>query len=189
MLRRRAGDGSRSELRDALAVAVVAASYLVCLIAIVLAPQERVSSLSAILGFAAVGAGVLVVGERDGLSVSASFIVYVLAAAFLGPASAAAAALISELSAAAMLRTPVRTIAFINLPTNLVPAVLAAVAIRALVSRPTDSARFYVVVAVVGSWRADRSASGCSRRYAGCSTAKRSSSASGPWSSFSPAGG
>ncbi|HEX3830882.1 MAG TPA: HD domain-containing phosphohydrolase [Solirubrobacteraceae bacterium] len=96
------------------------------------------------------GAGVLVVGEHGGMQVSASFIVLVLAAAFLGPASAAAAALIFELTATLVKRTAWRTVVLNNLAPGLVPAVVAALIIRSLVDRPSDTAGFYVSVALAG---------------------------------------
>ena len=69
-----------------------------------------------ILGVAAVGAGAMVAGARDGLSVSAAFIVNVLAAAFLGARSAMATAVISELTAAIRLHTRPRAVILVNLP-------------------------------------------------------------------------
>jgi putative nucleotidyltransferase with HDIG domain len=148
MVRRRAEDREGSALREAGGIALVVLIYAACLVAVLLGHRDHVDSLTVILGVAAIGAGVLVVGERDGLSVSAAFIVYVLAAVFLGPASAAAAAIISELSAAVMLRTPVRTIVLINLPTNVGAAVLTAVVIEGLASSPSDTFRFYISVAL-----------------------------------------
>jgi len=149
MLRRRAGDWvarSRGSLAAGLLLAILAGFA----IAILDGPSDRVDSLSVILAIAAVAAGLLVAGERGGLSVSASFIVVVLAAAFLGPASAAAAAVVSELSAAARMRTPARPVLFINLPANVIPAVFAGLLIRGLVSHPTDTPGFYVAVALAG---------------------------------------
>jgi len=90
------------------------------------------------------------VGEHGGMQVSASFIVLVLAAAFLGPASAAVAALIFELTATLVKRTAWRTVALNNLAAGLVPAVVAALIIRALVGGPSDTAGFYVAVALAG---------------------------------------
>jgi putative nucleotidyltransferase with HDIG domain len=109
-----------------------------------------VSALTVILGIAAVAAGLLVVGERDGLSVSASFIVTVLAAAFLGAASGAGTAILAELSATVMLRTRWRSVVLINLPTAVVPAVAAAVIVRSLAAQPTDDPGFYLAIALAG---------------------------------------
>jgi putative nucleotidyltransferase with HDIG domain len=133
-----------------LVVGLSVAILAVFAIAIADGWSDRVNSLSVILGIAAVAAGILVAGERGGLSVSASFIVVVLAAAFLGPASAAAAAVISELTAAARMRTPARTVALNNLPANVIPAIFAGLLIRGLTSYPTDTPKFYLVVALAG---------------------------------------
>src|SRR5436190_15988321 len=84
---------------------VVATTIAVVVATLVAAPADDVSALSVILGIAAVGAGIMVAGARDGLSVSAAFIVNVLAAAFLGARSAMATAVISELTAAIRLHT------------------------------------------------------------------------------------
>jgi putative nucleotidyltransferase with HDIG domain len=128
-----------------MAVASVAA--LVC--AAALGRADHVGALSIILGAAAIGAGLLVVGERDGISVSASFIVIVLAAAFLGPLSAAAAAVIAELLATARLRTRWRSTLLSNVPVAVLSAVAAAVIIRTVASRQ-DTAAFYLAVALGG---------------------------------------
>jgi putative nucleotidyltransferase with HDIG domain len=90
----------------------------------------------------------MVAGGRGGLSVSAAFIVSVLAAAFLGPASAIAAAVVSELSASLRLRTSPRDVLLINLPASVVPAVAAALVIRSLTPTPDDSVGFYLTVAL-----------------------------------------
>jgi putative nucleotidyltransferase with HDIG domain len=149
MVRQRAGD-SVARSRDRLVAGLSVAILTVFVIAIADGRPDRVNSLSVILGIAAVAAGILVAGERGGLSVSASFIVVVLAAAFLGPASAAAAAVVSELTAAARMRTPARTVAFNNLPANVIPAVVAGLLIRGLASYPTDTPKFYLAVALAG---------------------------------------
>ncbi len=148
MLRRMAGKASGDRWRESAAGCLIAASYAACAVVVLDGPPDRVNSLSIILGIGAVVAGILVAGERGGLSVTAAFIVYVLAAAFLGPISAAAAAVLTELAAVAMLRTPSRSVLGINLPAAVIPAVLAALLIRALVSHPADSAAFYLAVAL-----------------------------------------
>jgi putative nucleotidyltransferase with HDIG domain len=150
MLRRRAEEGAGFLRRDAVGLTAALASFAGCAVVIALSRVDTVSSLTAILGIAAVAAGILVVGERGGLAVSASFIVTVLAAAFLGPASAAAVAVIAELAATATMKTNWRTVAFTNLPPAIVSAVAAGVIIRSLASRPTDQAGFYLAVAFAG---------------------------------------
>lgn len=117
---------------------------------LVLSPADRVGSLSVIIAIAAVAAGLLVVGQEGGVSISAAFIVCLLAAAFLGPRSAAGAAALTELTAALMLRTKSRSVLMGNLPGALAPAILAAVLIRALSPMPVDRASFYLTVAGAG---------------------------------------
>jgi putative nucleotidyltransferase with HDIG domain len=112
------------------------------------AHHDRLNHLSIVLAIAAIAAGVMVAGTRGAPSVSASFIVTLLAAAFLGPASACVAAILSELAAAARLRTPPRTIVLINLPASVVPAAAVALLIRALLTRPADTVAFYLVLAL-----------------------------------------
>jgi putative nucleotidyltransferase with HDIG domain len=150
MFRRRTEPGARFAWRDAVGLAAGLASAAVCAVVVVLSPAEPVDSLSVILGIAAIGAGVLVVGERGGLAVSASFIVIVLAAAFLGPASAAAAAIIAELTATVAMKTRWKTVVFTNLPPAFLSAVTAAVIIRSLSSKPADNAGFYFAVVLAG---------------------------------------
>jgi putative nucleotidyltransferase with HDIG domain len=150
MLRLSAGVSGRAGWRAYVGAGLITACAVGCAIALVEGPSDRVDSLSVILGIAAVGAGVFVAGERGGVSVSAAFIVILLAAAFLGPASAAVAAIISELAAAARMRTRVRFVLFINLPAALIPAITAGLIIRGLVSHPSDTLSFYVAVALAG---------------------------------------
>jgi putative nucleotidyltransferase with HDIG domain len=114
----------------------------------VFARADHVNSLSIILGVAAVMAGLMVAGERDGLSLSASFIVYVLAGVFLGPRSAAAAAVLSELTAAARLRSRLSSVVLINLPASVFPALAAALISAGIAAKGTHSAMFYLAVAV-----------------------------------------
>jgi putative nucleotidyltransferase with HDIG domain len=116
--------------------------------AVASSPGDRVDGLTLILGIGAVAAGLLVVGTADKASVSASFLVVVLAAAFLGVRSAAIAALISELVAAVRMRTRIRTVVLVNLPTTIVPAVVAALIIRSIADEPGSELTFYVAVAV-----------------------------------------
>ena len=82
---------------------------------------------------------------------SASFIVLMLAATFLGPASAAAAAIVCELTATIIKRTNWRAVAYNNLPTATVSAVLGASVVGALYARPADAVGFYLTVAAAGA--------------------------------------
>ena len=145
-LARRRADGRIHQ--RVLACLVVATLSAVVIATAIFAPADKVSGLTIILGVAAVIAGLLVAGNRDGLSVSASFIVYVLAGVFLGARSAMAAALLSELAAAITLKTRLRAVLLDNLPANVVPAAAAALVSDAIASTPTSSFRFYLSVAV-----------------------------------------
>jgi putative nucleotidyltransferase with HDIG domain len=129
----------------------VAAGLLICAAAVAQGRPDHFNSLSLILALAAVGAGAMVAGTRGGLSISGAFIVSVLAAAFLGPVSAVIAAFLSEIVASLRLRTSARDGFFINLPASVLPGVVAAVVVRALSTGPTDSAVFYLVVALAAA--------------------------------------
>jgi putative nucleotidyltransferase with HDIG domain len=150
MLRRRAEDRTRPAWSGLAAPLLAFAAYGLCAVAIVFGRADQLTALSVILGVAAVGAGVLVVGERGGLSVSASFIVIMLAATFLGPASAVVVAIVCELTATIIKRTNWRAVAYNNLPTAAISAVLAATIVGALYSKPIDEVGFYLTVAAAG---------------------------------------
>jgi putative nucleotidyltransferase with HDIG domain len=151
MLRRSADDGAGFLRREVMLRVVVIGSLVACAAVIVVSRPDRIDSLSVILGIAAVFAGLLAVGESGGLGVSASFIVFVLAAALLGPLSAALAAVVAEVFASVRSKTSWRRVLH-NLPPAVVPAVAAAVIVRTLVHVPQqeDTPRFYVAVAVAG---------------------------------------
>ena len=93
------------------------------------------TALSLVLYAAALLAGVAVVPTLGRASISASFIVIALAAAFLGPTSAAVCALLAEVTAAITLRTRPQGIA-INLFASVVPALLAGNLVHALAPNP-----------------------------------------------------
>jgi MFS family permease len=145
LARRRARD--RKEERVA-AVLVVAALIIVIAVTVIVAPADKINALTVILGVAAVIAGMMVAGTPDGLSVSASFIVYVLAGVFLGARSAVAAAVLSELAAAITMKTRVRSVVLINLPASVVPAAAAALVSNAIASAVTHHFTFYLAVAI-----------------------------------------
>ena len=151
MFRHGADDAPRFTWREALAPAATLLSFVACAIAIVLSPADRVSALSVILGVGAIGAGCLVAGESGRLAISASFTVFVLAAAFLGPLSATIAAVIAEVAATLTMRTRWRAFLYGNLPPAVVPAVVAAVIVSSLTSKPADNVTFYVAVALAGA--------------------------------------
>ena len=138
--RGRNGERVAAWLLVALLLAVVVATSL-------WAAPDQVNGLTAILGVAAVIAGALVAGARDGESVSASFIVFVLAGLFLGPRSAMVAAALSELTAAIRMHTRWRVVLLNNLPASVIPAAAAAVISHAIVGAPAASFTFYAVAA------------------------------------------
>ena len=143
MLRRRAGLAPLFArfIGPTLGALIVCA----CTAAAILGPTDRVDSLSIILGIAAVVAGALVQGDAGQETVSASYIVFFLAAALLGPISAVIAAAIVELSAAIRYRTTLRDIIALNLPAAVLSALAEALVIRAFAWPPRDAVDFYVV--------------------------------------------
>jgi putative nucleotidyltransferase with HDIG domain len=150
MFRRSADDGGRFPRREELGLAIALLSFAICGVVIAFSRADRFDILSVILAVGALVSGFMAVGESGGLGVSASFIVYVLAAAFLGPASAAAMAVLAEVAAALRSKTPWSRAVGINLPAAAVPAVVAAVIIRSLAPVPANSARFYLAVGLAG---------------------------------------
>jgi putative nucleotidyltransferase with HDIG domain len=109
------------------------------------ARHEHLSGLSAVLAVAALSAGLGVAHVRKGVEVSASFLVYILAGAFLGPASAFVAAVLSEIAATRVVRTR-REPFVVNLAANGFAALLGGTLIRNLA--PHDHrAVFYLVLA------------------------------------------
>ncbi len=146
--------GERVVARWRLGVFVLVPACLVAslLVAVLDTAHDQLTSLSVVLAVAAVVSGLIVAGPAGGVpTVSATFMVIVLAAAFLGPASACAAAVLSELAGAARLRTSRRSIFLINLPASVIPAAAVAVLIEALSDKPTDTVRFYVVLGLAAS--------------------------------------
>jgi putative nucleotidyltransferase with HDIG domain len=105
-------------------------------------------SLSIVLVIAAAVSGYMVVMVVGLTAVSASFIVVLLAAAFLGPTSACVAAVIAEV--AATMRVKTRPYAFAsNLLAAMLPALVAAWLIKGLAPNgPAQSLEFYLAVAV-----------------------------------------
>lgn len=137
------------------AVAATVAGLAACVVCVaILPPADRLDGLSVILGIAAIIAGLMVAGQPDGISITASFVVFILAGVFLGPRSAMVAAVVSELTASVRLRTRVRSIVLVNLPASVVPAVAAALLSAALTSAPADRVGFYAstACAAVVAW-------------------------------------
>ena len=96
------------------------------------------------LAVAAIAAGVGVARVRQRVEVSGSFIVYILAGAFLGPASAFVAAVVSEVAATRMVRTRREAFVF-NLVASGFSALLAGTLIRAIAPDRHGPA-FYLVL-------------------------------------------
>jgi putative nucleotidyltransferase with HDIG domain len=116
-----------------------------CVWAGAVAHRDHLSSLSALLAVAAVVAGLGVARVGRNIEVSASFIVYLLAAAFLGPASAFVASVVSELASTRVI--PTRRQAFLfNLVGNGIAALLAGTVIRGVAPHDHRSAVFFLVL-------------------------------------------
>jgi hypothetical protein len=128
-----------------VALGVACAALVGCIVwAVLVAPNDHLNGLSAVLAVGAVAAGLGVAHVRTRVEVSASFIVYILAGAFLGPASAFVAAVISEVAATRVIRTRRQAFLF-NLVAAGFAALLAGTLIRDLA--PQDhSAGFYLVL-------------------------------------------
>jgi putative nucleotidyltransferase with HDIG domain len=146
-----ARDASARRARLHIVGFAIGLGLVACLVVAVLqAHLDQVDSLSVVLGIAAVAAGISVTRLRGGGgSLSASFIVLLLAAAFLGSASACIAVAISELTAAGKLRTPRFAVAA-NLLSGLAPALVAANMVRLLAPARSDTATFYLVMCAAG---------------------------------------
>jgi putative nucleotidyltransferase with HDIG domain len=143
-----AQDASRGRaFRFATALLVLALAGCVVL-AVGQAHLDTVNALSAVLAVTAIAAGITVTPARGRASISASFIVCLLAAAVLGPTSACICAALAEFSAARRLRTPAFAVSF-NLLGAIAPALAAANVIRA-VAPSRGGASFYLVVAGAG---------------------------------------
>jgi putative nucleotidyltransferase with HDIG domain len=140
---------ARDRVNERVASCIVVTALIAAVAATAIATSgDRVSSLTVTLGLAAVISGVMVAGAPDDLSISATFIVFVMAGVFLGARSAIGAAVLSELAASLRLKTRRRVVLVINLPANVLPAIAAALASAAIVSRPENKLTFYVAVAV-----------------------------------------
>jgi len=129
-----------------VAIAIACASLAACVAwAAIVAPHDRLNGLSAVLAVAAVVAGLGVAEVGGGVNVSGSFLVYILAGAFLGPASAFVAAIVSEITATRVTRTR-REVFLFNLLAAGFTALLAGTLIRDLAPED-DRVRFYLVLA------------------------------------------
>ncbi len=135
-------------LRRTVALGVACISLTGCVVwATLAASADHVKGLSVVLAGAAVAAGLGVARVRQRVEVSASFLVYMLAAAFLGPTSAFVSAVVSE--AAATRRVPTRGQAFLfNLVAAGCTALLAGTLIRAF-APDHGTVGFYLVLAAL----------------------------------------
>ena len=131
-----------------MALGAACAAFVGCVAwAALVAHDDHLTWLSAVLAVAAVAAGLGVAHVRTRVEVSASFIVFILAGAFLGPASAFVAAVICEVAATRVVRTRRQAFLF-NLVAAGLTALIAGTLIRGLA--PHDhSAGFYVVLAAL----------------------------------------
>jgi putative nucleotidyltransferase with HDIG domain len=147
-------DRRQSRLRT-LATAVLVVGIPACVaVAVVGARVDRAghSSLTIVLALAAVASGVMVVDLGGGASISASFVVILLAAAFLGPASACAAAVLAEVAATCRIRITRRYAFASNVFAGMVSALASGELIRVLARHgPSKTAGFYLVIAAAGA--------------------------------------
>jgi putative nucleotidyltransferase with HDIG domain len=144
MLRRGRREGSTGAKTVGLCLSVVL--IVGPLVVAIFAGPDRISSLSVILGIAAVGAGVLAAEAPDLANISGSFIVMVLAAAFLGPLSALLAGLLAEAGSAARRWTSWFAVLVVNVPIIAVGAVATSVGIRLVEDKPVNTAVSYLTI-------------------------------------------
>jgi putative nucleotidyltransferase with HDIG domain len=132
-----------------MAVGIACACLAGCVVwCVMVAPHDHLTGLSIVLAVAAVAAGLGAARVTQGLNISASFLVYILAGAFLGPASAFGCAVISEVAATRVLRTRREAFVF-NLVAAGFTALLGATLIRDLA--PHDhAADFYLILGGLG---------------------------------------
>ncbi|MDQ2763672.1 MAG: hypothetical protein M3Y22_09385, partial [Pseudomonadota bacterium] len=103
------------------------------------------------LAVAAVASGLMVVNLGGGASISASFVVILLAAAFLGPTSACAAAFIAEVAATCRIPGTRRYAFASNVFAGMVSALVGAELIRVLApGGPAQTIGFYLVIVTSG---------------------------------------
>jgi putative nucleotidyltransferase with HDIG domain len=138
-------DGARRMVPRRAAVGIAVGLLLCLAVAGLQTDADKLSALAPVLMISALIAGLTVARAHGGASISASFIVALLAAAFLGPAPAALCAATSELAAAWKLRTPLFAVSF-NLLAALASALAAANIIRWLAPSESQTALFCLVV-------------------------------------------
>jgi putative nucleotidyltransferase with HDIG domain len=141
-----AGEPARRPLRRVVTVLVACGLIACAAVAGLEVHDEHLKGLTGVLTASAVVAGVTVVPTLGRAGISASFIVVTLAAALLGPASAALCALAAELAAVRQRGTKPLDAAF-NVVASVVPALVAANLILAVHPRKSDSAAFFLLIA------------------------------------------
>ncbi len=145
-------DARRTGLRDAratVALAIACVGLVACVTwAAAVVRHDHVGGLSIVLAVGAAAAGLGVARVRHRVDVSGAFLVYVLAAAFLGPASAFVAAVIAEVMATRVIATR-RTAFVFNVFANGLVALLAATIIRAVAPSDHHGLAFYLVLGVL----------------------------------------
>jgi putative nucleotidyltransferase with HDIG domain len=120
-------------------------------IAIAQIPVDRggKTSLTIVLAIASVAAGLAVVPTEGQASISAGFIALLLALGLVGPSAACACGALSEIVAAARLRTPLYPMAT-NFLGIFVPSLVAGNLVRWLAPNGANTAGFYLVLAAAG---------------------------------------
>jgi putative nucleotidyltransferase with HDIG domain len=146
---------TRTPLRPRLAIGLACVIVLAAIPLAVSAPEKLLDGLTFVLGACAI-AGVLGGAKWEGtVEVSAAFVCFMLAAAFLGPAAVFAMVIVTELVTWIVLgrgwiKRPYRTrVLPINIASIAVPALLAAFAFRALAGSMDGSPRDLVALAIV----------------------------------------
>jgi putative nucleotidyltransferase with HDIG domain len=136
------------------ATALLVVGLPACVVVAVLqvgSDRAAANSLAWVLLVAAAIAGVLVVPLAGRVEITASYVVVMLAAAFLGPSSACGVAIVAELAATFRGRTTRRYALASNLLAVMAPALVAGDLFRVLIPRGSDdSIRFYAVFVVGG---------------------------------------
>jgi putative nucleotidyltransferase with HDIG domain len=143
---------TRSRLRAYVAVGIACAGFAGCIVWAALSAQhDRLDGLSVLLLIGAVCSGLGAMsfpGMTGTKRISAAFIVDMLAATFLGVASAFVMSVVAELATARTMPTRKRAL-IINLFGSAAPALAAATVMRDAAPHDHRSATFYLLLAVV----------------------------------------
>src|SRR5579884_49074 len=140
-------DPGRSRRNTSVVIAALGLAGCVVWAAFV-APDDRVGALSVVLGLAVVWVGLTYAPTPGKATLSAAFLVGMLAAAFLGPASAFSAAVVSDAVSAARRRP--RPAAFVmNLFGTGLMALISGTILRSYAPHNHRAATFYLLIAGV----------------------------------------